>query len=107
MMNFVFKMMNLAFKRRLLHRAVPAPVRTSSRATHHNVISRDVSELGRAIGRLAAAVVSAKWSAFDMGVTLWMMGEFDFSIQVSFPLKNPDFLLKNPDFLLKNLGFIK
>jgi hypothetical protein len=30
---------------------------------------------------IAAAVVSAKWSTFDMGVTLWMMGEFDYTIQ--------------------------
>jgi MFS family permease len=42
---------------------------------------RAVSSIGLYLPPLAAAVVSAKWSTFDMGVTLWMMGEFDFSIQ--------------------------
>jgi MFS family permease len=42
---------------------------------------RAVSTVGLYLPPVAAAIVSAKWATFDMGVTLWMMGEFDFSIQ--------------------------
>lgn len=42
---------------------------------------RAVSSIGLYLPPMAAAVVSAKWSTFDMGVTVWMMGEFSFSIQ--------------------------